>query len=228
MTSSIVHEKICNRCRINKPASDYHPISATNNKCRSHCKKCVSEQLKLKTVEKNKHLNKHVRVVGVFQGVEFTNKWLDNFWSKVSINIHGCWEWQAGTLPFGYGKTQMTRKRGYDPLQFVAHRFAYFVYYREEAGKLLVCHHCDNPPCVNPLHLFLGTYQDNNQDRMRKGRGNHPKGAVHCNAFLTECDVLEIRNLRLSGMSFRRIGALFNIKYQHVQNIVKRRAWKHV
>jgi len=81
----------------------------------------------------------------------------------------GCWEWTGYKDPLGYGRFRHNRRRLY------AHRAAYEVLIGEIPEGLLVCHHCDNPSCINPEHLFLGTHKDNTQDCIEKGRF-YPRG----------------------------------------------------
>jgi hypothetical protein len=95
----------------------------------------------------------------------------DSFWMRVDITagVHGCWVW-TGTRTRGYGRFR------HDGRYQGAHRLAF----RDFIGPypmddLLVCHHCDNPPCVNPSHLFLGTTWDNTRDAVGKGRMRGPK-----------------------------------------------------
>lgn len=78
----------------------------------------------------------------------------------------GCWEWQGarkqGVRPYGFFSI--------NGRQFTAHRVCWNLYRGAIPAGLHVCHHCDNPPCVNPEHLFLGTAKDNAQDKVKKGR----------------------------------------------------------
>lgn len=109
----------------------------------------------------------------------------------------GCWNWigmrKNGKRP--YGRTYVGSRTDGTRKVVSAHRHSYEVF-NGPIGDLHVCHRCDNPPCVNPDHLFLGTAKDNADDRDRKGR-NSPapvyRGASGTNAKLTDAQVAEIR-----------------------------------
>lgn len=85
------------------------------------------------------------------------------FWGRALIG-DGCWEWQGSRMGGAYGRVHVQRRGRY------AHRVAWELTNGPIPDGLVVCHHCDNPPCVRPDHLFLGTVQDNTDDKMRKGR----------------------------------------------------------
>lgn len=84
-----------------------------------------------------------------------------------------CHPWMAGRLPTGYGRFSYGGKDVY------AHRWAYENYVGPIPEGLQVLHHCDNPPCVNPAHLWLGTHADNHADKVAKGRQARGKRVVH-------------------------------------------------
>jgi len=96
------------------------------------------------------------------------------FWAKVRLGSPGeCWEWTASRNATGYGQFCFggTKRR--------AHRVAYALTHGEIPAGMCALHRCDNPPCVNPAHLFLGTQEDNNADRDEKGRQRSPCGDRH-------------------------------------------------
>lgn len=131
-----------------------------------------------------------------------------------------CWPWGGTIHHRGYGIIVNDHKRN-----ALAHRVTYERFNGPIPDGMMVCHRCDNPPCVNPAHLFLGTHQDNMTDRNRKGRTQH--GERHHHAKLTAADVLTIRSL-YPGMSQTAIAKQFGINQTIVSDIVRRIIWKHV
>lgn len=129
-----------------------------------------------------------------------------------------CWEWLAGKLG-KYGGFWYSGKT------IIASRFSYMLY-KGAIGNLDVCHTCDNPICVNPNHLFLGTAQENSQDSINKGR--MIKGERVNTAKLTENDVRKIRKLFNEGYTKYRLGKMFNMSRTNIRRIIERIYWTHV
>jgi hypothetical protein len=139
--------------------------------------------------------------------------------------LNECWFWQGATTNFGYGVIQ-----GHNPTRIIrAHRLTYELHHGVTVpSDLSVLHTCDNPSCVNPAHLFLGTRADNHADMKAKGRANGPRGAMNPNVKLTEQLVRECRQDYAAGIGTRRLARKFGVNRQTMYCVVKRRTWKHV
>ena len=147
---------------------------------------------------------------------------MDRFWSKVD-KTGDCWEWTGATVPFGYGMYKFKGKSCH------AHRVSYELQYGEFDETLMVLHKCDNPPCVKPNHLFLGTQKDNMQDRDRKGRNNQVKGELQPMSKLKEHEVLEIRRKYIPlKYGIRRLALEYRVSHSTISNIIKNKSWKHL
>lgn len=144
------------------------------------------------------------------------------FWSKVKkAEGSGCWEWQAGKTN-GYGEFKV---RGRD---HSAHRFAYQITYGAIPDGFCVCHHCDNPLCVRPDHLFLGTIADNNHDASKKGRnlGCGPARGHGSKTKLTRQAVKEIRDIySTKHISQRALAKRYGVRQSTIWAILHCRTW---
>jgi hypothetical protein len=151
------------------------------------------------------------------------------FWEKVDKRgPDDCWEWQAGFLSGGYGHFR-TKVDGV-PING-AHRFSYVLHNGPIPDGMSVCHRCDNPRCVNPTHLWLGTTADNNADRYAKGRhGLHTgtPGEAHPKARLTEQQVLEIRQRFANGERCADLARAYGMHKNTISQILCRRIWRHI
>lgn len=149
---------------------------------------------------------------------------IDTFWNNVKItnNPDDCWEWQAGLHKQGYGTVRFGT-------MMLSHRVAWILSHGNIPNDLDVLHKCDNPPCCNPNHLFLGTHTDNMQDRERKGRHNAPCGENNKKHKLTENNVRYIRKrYAQGGITMRELANENGVYMTCVAKVIRRKTWKHV
>lgn len=153
----------------------------------------------------------------------------DRFWAKVDRRgPTECWPWKGGVGGnAGHGQV---REGGASPSKLGAHRVAWELAHGEVPRGLRVLHKCDKPPCCNPNHLFLGTQQDNVDDREAKGRGGQAKrrGERNGRAKLTEADVRRIRAEHEDRRSINWLARAFGVTKTTVRGIVRRATWRHV
>ena len=121
--------------------------------------------------------------------------------------------------------------RYYNPITkktFYHHRLVYCDFHclpMSSIKGLSVCHKCDVPNCINPLHLFLGTRADNNRDKVNKGRQVGAKGITNSHVKLTEADVLAIRGSSLSRV---QLAEKYNVTTTTIYDVFRRKTWKHI
>lgn len=177
------------------------------------------------------------------------------FWRKVSLSspaerypgIGKCWIWEGLLSPQGYGRFYVGRR------SLPAHRVAYQISERTLSRNEFACHKCDNPACVRPDHIFIGTQKDNVDDMMKKGRqvsglkvkpecaargdrhGSRTqpervcRGERNPSSRLTEDQVREIRRRYSTGLIWQKTLALqFGVTTSNIKKIIARTAWKHI
>ena len=152
---------------------------------------------------------------------------VDRFWSRVDKS-GDCWIWTAARTFGGYG---VIRDVGKDGKIIRAHRLSWELHNGPIPAGIEVCHRCDNPPCVNPAHLFLGTHQDNVTDTVTKGRasGGGARGESHGRAKLTDAQVLAIRAAHAAGAaSQRQLAREYGVDRRAIHFIVTRQHWTHI
>lgn len=137
----------------------------------------------------------------------------ERFLKKVKKTL-GCWEWTANKDFSGYGTFRVGNKIK------KAHRVAYMLYVGEIPKGKNVCHKCDNPGCVNPKHLWIGTQQENMIDCVKKKR--------HQNQILKEEEIPIIRELYKKGESQRVLGEKFGVARETIKNVVTGKRWSYV
>jgi hypothetical protein len=150
-------------------------------------------------------------------------------WAKlgrfIKPGFDDCWEWTGSRTKQGYGRLNRSGRNQH------ANRFILALVKPPSDPELCACHHCDNPPCVRPSHLFWGTVAENNADMLVKGRLIPPKvraGSAHHKAKITEDEAMEIRRLRRAGLSQAKIGEIFGLSQTSVGRIDRGELWRHV
>lgn len=167
----------------------------------------------------------HSKIPNLDEGI------INRFWDKVALteDYNLCWIWQAGCSERGYGRYHIIDR------DFAAHRIAYVLHYKKDPLEFGVLHSCDNPRCVNPKHLFLGTNNDNVQDKVKKGRQARPtnkwKGKERPEIKkwnnpqnkLSESQWYEVKNIYEKGkLSYQKIADIYGISKRATMGIVKK------
>lgn len=158
---------------------------------------------------------------------------LTRFLKKLSVAENGCWNWNGAMRVGGYGKAFLP-----GPIELAAHRLSWILHRGEIPRGLYICHTCDNRKCVNPDHLFPGTHDDNMKDGVGKKRflhglarveANNPKfGSAHPNSRLKEENIHEIISLKKRGLSYTEIGAMYDVSFQTIFDVIKGHTWSHI
>ncbi len=156
----------------------------------------------------------------------------ERFWPKVEKGPPDeCWEWKGARHPSGYGFLWAGPLYPSNERFAKAHRLSWEIHAGASVPPgLCVLHHCDNPPCVNPAHLYVGTRAENARDRGLRGRGKEQRGEASPVARLTEKDVRAIISALqdLPRRSQREIAEEFGIKQPQVSRIMLRKSWGHL
>lgn len=147
----------------------------------------------------------------------------ERFWDHVEAGSpDGCWEW-AGAKVHGYGFLRGGIGR---PRWVKAHRLSWEIAHGEPVPEgRQVLHHCDNPPCVNPAHLYVGGYAENMRDRAVRDRGKEQRGSSNTNAKVSDADVAAIRETIKTGRSQAEVGRMFGLSQPQVSRIVRGVSW---
>jgi len=169
--------------------------------------------------------------------VQLTQKQIIRFLKNQPIAAPSdCWLWEGNCDRCGYGKFSVNGH------YIGAHRIAYFLEHGNIPKNLEVMHACDNPRCVNPAHLNLGSHKENMHDCIKRNRFNRPSGKAWQKAHagkqargeragaarLTEKAVLEILKAFKNGKTRQELAKQYNVSWTTVNFIVKRKSWRHV
>lgn len=163
-----------------------------------------------------------------YNSLNITDKVIARFWKKVNKNgprpdqsiahyknLSNCWSWGGSINTRGYGQMSIKRK------QPGAHRVCWIIHHGQLPKEFIVMHRCDNPACVNPDHLFIGTQAQNMTDKAKKKRGNAPSGELNGKTKLSISQVDIIRTIYNTGVFTRKeLAERFSISKSHLQRIV--------
>lgn len=152
---------------------------------------------------------------------KMTDKNIERFESKyIRGDPNECWNWLGSRDKHGYGEFHLQTQTA------KAHRISKSGYDLHSIKVQVVMHKCDNPSCINPEHLQLGTQIDNIRDMHSKGR--EPRGSRHWHTTLVEEDIPNIRELKELGLHYKDIGIMFNVRPAVIRNICTGKTWAHI
>jgi len=186
-------------------------------------KSCGCKTSEFKTTASTKYAPIERTETGIKKIPILTQELVNRFWSKIknTENVDDCWEWKGGTSAAGYGILNIGKA------DYIATRISYNMHYKKDPLELCVLHKCDNPACVNPHHLFLGTKSDNMKDMRIKGRSNKGE-AVNTNKLTAE-QVKEIRlYYELGKMNKSELARKYGVYHSNIISIVNNKTWKHI
>lgn len=148
----------------------------------------------------------------------------DRLWNRLSKDPEtGCWVHLNRPTGDGYPQLKVDHK------PWSVHRLAWTLSYGPIPQGMRVCHHCDNPPCCNPDHLFLGTDGDNARDRNAKGRHRRVFGELNSRAKLTAAGVLAIRReYAPPAINQRTLARQYSVSRRTIADVLGRRTWQHL
>jgi hypothetical protein len=224
--------KTCSACHVTKPLDEFGNRKRYLYGKDSVCRACIRAQ-------KQQYRLNH--------GTPVRPHFLERIWWNIQVCAHGdtciycCWPWMRTRDKKGYGCFTFRTADGIQHSRIVT-RIVYEIWNTcPILHDLNVLHHCDSPSCCNPMHFFLGTYQDNADDSMRKGRraqgmknGKYtkpertPRGVAHGMAILVEADILTIRSLYHEKTSLHALSKRYGVSVTHISRIVNRKVWKHI
>lgn len=156
----------------------------------------------------------------------------NRFWSKVNRGLQSeCWEWNRSThVQWGYGQFRWVNPTTGKNEVTRAHCVAFWLVFGY--SPVMVCHHCDNPPCCNPAHLYGGDAATNGADKAARGRGrgkgDRQRGEANDYAVLTEAIVIEARRRVNSGESQTTVAADFGVQRPTLSYALSGKTWSHL
>lgn len=199
-------------------------VSIFKSHAESSRREVFSMQCRPTRAVRGRHLSRGLRDNPAVRGGSFAWRLImeERFWAKVDLSDpEGCWPWMGSTSEKGYGRMHLRGKNTN------AHRVSWELHFGPIPLARFICHSCDNPPCVNPAHLWLGDNTANMRDMVQKGRHRYLRGEEHGRATLTNADILEIRRIGRSETQ-KEIAMRYGVSRSIISQILLRRVWKHI
>lgn len=219
-------EKTCTKCRATKSLDDFYDRARYKYGKDSVCKDCT---------------NLYQEATRRKKGAKARPNFLERIWNNLQYCEHGddcpycCWPWRRRCTEGGYGVITIKINHGQIGVP-VTHVIYELWHARPVPTGKIIAHHCDNPPCGNPVHIWPATYKENMEDAVRKGRmptglrnGKYtkpeatPRGDTHGKTKLPHGDVMKIRTLHAQGMSGSQLSKMFHVSQAHISRIVLKR-----
>jgi len=165
---------------------------------------------------------------------------LKDLFSYTERDERGCWNWTRRSKQNGYGVAYLGKER------WLAHRAAYTLVKGAIPEGMSVCHSCDNPACINPDHLWLGTHKENMHDAIKKGRSSKPpvhvgedhwrhkypemveRGEDNPNAIKTDEEVIALRRDYVAGTPLSDLYVRYQVTKATIHDYTSGRSWKHL
>lgn len=203
--------KRCTGCKMNKPLTSYQQRSGGLTR---QCADCLAYA--------RRYNERRRREAGVAPLPDPADRFLSSF----DVQPNGCWVWtgmMAGA-DARYGRIEVDKQK------IAAHRYSYALHNGDLPLGAYICHHCDNPPCVNPDHLYAGDAFTNAADMVRRGRTNGAavSGERNKSARLTGATVKEMREKYERGSTQESLANEYGVSKSHAHRIVRRKLWRHV
>jgi hypothetical protein len=215
--------KVCGTCKLELPLTAFHANKTRKDGLATTCKAC-NKAFFAEYYAKNKkyHLDAvQRRKVQLYGPAKPKLSFEERFWTNVEKGIgDACWVWKGYINQTGYGVAYNAGKH------ILAHRYTWSLVNGEILPNMCICHKCDNTACVRPDHLFCGTQNDNQQDKIAKGREAH--GESSGRAKLTEALVAEIRKSVEVGVRLAVLARAFGVDRSTIRDIAARKTWKDV